>query len=104
MAAEQQRVPIDVHLNGDLATVRRRLAGQGVEVGQPLTATGPLAVLSQLVTPADVPVGAVVRPVVVGGTVVGFHVETSEVVANLRRVVLGRGQQPGGRPGGGRGT
>jgi hypothetical protein len=103
MAAEQPpRVPIDVHLNGDLPTVTKSLAGQGVEVGPALTATGPLAVLSQLVTPADVPVGAVVRPFVVGSTVVGFQVETSDVVADLRRLVVGLGRQQ--RPPGGRST
>ena len=102
-AERRQRVAIDVHLHGDLATVTRVLGEQGVEVAEPRTASGPLAVLSHLLTPADVPAGSVVRPVVVGSTVVGFHVETSDAVAALRRAVFGPGQQPG-RPRGGRAT
>jgi hypothetical protein len=94
VTAEQRRVPIAVHLNGDLASATRTLTSQGVTVSEPVTATGPLAVLSQLATPDDVPVGTVVRPVVVGATVVGFHVRTGEVVASLRQIVLGLGQRP----------
>jgi hypothetical protein len=94
MAATRLRVPIDVHLNGDLGQVTKTLTAQGVSVSEPVTAAGPMAVLMQLVTPADVPAGAVVRPVVIGSSVVGFHVETSEAEAELRQAVFGRGQQP----------
>jgi hypothetical protein len=54
----------------------------------------------QLITPPDVPAGAVVLPVVVGSSVVGFHVETSEAEAELRQAVFGTDQQPqpGARP------
>jgi hypothetical protein len=91
---EQQQVPIDGYLNGELTDVSRQLAAHRVEVGAPVDATGPLAVLSQFLTPATVPAGSVVRPVVVGSAVVGFLVETDEVVANLRQLVLGSGNAP----------
>ena len=94
MAQARLRVPIDVHLNGDLTEVTRTLTAQGVTVSAPVTATGPLAVLMQLITPADVPAGAVVLPVVVGSSVVGFHVETSEAEAELRQAVFGQERQP----------
>lgn len=97
-------MPIDVHLNGDLTEVTRTLTAQGVTVSAPVTATGPLAVLMQLITPPDVAAGAVVLPVVVGNSVVGFHVETSEAEAELRQAVFGTDQQPrtGTRPRGGK--
>ncbi len=93
MAEASNRVPIDVHLNGDLGEVTKTLTGQGVTVAASVTATGPLAVLMQLITPADVPVGAMVQPVVVGSSVVGFRVQTSDTVAELRRAILARGRQ-----------
>lgn len=98
MAARLERVPIDVHLNGDLGGITRSLTGQGVTVAEPVTATGPLAVIMQLLTPADVPPWAVVRPVVIGSSVVGFHVETSEAEAQLRQAVFGRREQPAPQP------
>jgi len=83
-----QRIDLSVHFGKDIHTVQAALTRAGVQVAAPVQAAGPLAMVYQvLILNKQTWPGAVVEPVTLGTTVIGFRIDTQTQVAALQSQV-----------------
>jgi hypothetical protein len=91
MAQTTSWQPIDLsgHVGTDLETARAALTKAGVNVGAPLPTPGPLAMVYQvLALSTQAWPGAVVHPVTIGSTVVGFKIDPQDQIQAIQQQVI----------------